>query len=90
MNHTDPPNSPETERDLIDAVPMLGRATTRLEQSFGPSCLLSLIILVLLALVLKRFIGLSLGGLGLILLVVWLGVLLLLIRWRPDRVSDED
>ena len=84
----DRPRAPD--RDLIDAVPALGRATTQLERSFGPSCLLSLIIVFLLALVLKRAVHLSWIGLGIITIAVWFGVLLLLVRWRPDRVEDDD
>jgi hypothetical protein len=80
----------EPERDLLDRLPVLGRATTQLERSFGPSCLLSLIIVFLLAVVLKRFLSLSWIGLGLLSIVIWLGVLTLLIRWRGDRVADED
>ncbi|MDP9366301.1 MAG: hypothetical protein M3Q10_19110 [Chloroflexota bacterium] len=78
------------ERDLIDARPVVGRATTQLERSVGPSCLLSLIIVFLLALVLRRFVGIGFLGFGVLLLVVWFGVLLLLVRWRPDRVIDEE
>jgi hypothetical protein len=45
---TPPPN----EGDFFDR-PMVGRATTQLERSFGPSCLLSLVIVFLLTIVLK-------------------------------------
>lgn len=69
---------------------MVGRATTQLERSFGPSCLLSLVIVFLLTIVLKRYIGLSWIALGLVTVVIWLLVLTLLIRWRPDVVEDED
>ena len=90
MDRTDRRHGADSDRDLIDSVPSLGRATTQLERSFGPSCLLSLIIVFLLALVLKRFMHLSWLGLGVLLLGVWFGVLLLLVRWRPDYVDDED
>ncbi|MDQ3468120.1 MAG: hypothetical protein M3411_07790 [Chloroflexota bacterium] len=80
----------DTERDLLDAMPPHDRSTTQFERSFGPSCLLSLIIVFLLVVVLKRFLHLSWVGLGLITVVIWIGVLLLLVRWRPDRVIDED
>jgi hypothetical protein len=81
---------PDGERDLIDAVPVVGRATTQLERSVGPSCLLSLVIVFLLALVLRRFVGIGFVGVGVLLVAVWFAVLLLLVRWRPDRVVDED
>lgn len=83
-------SEPDPDADLLDAIPAVGRATSQLERSFGPSCLLSLIIVFLLALVLKRFMNLSWIGLGCITGVIWFGVLMLLIRWRPDRVLDEE
>ena len=85
-----PRPQPEPEADLIEAIPAVGRATTQLERSFGPSCLLSLVIVLLLTLLLKRYMGLSWTGLACITGVVWFGVLMLLVRWRPDRVLDED
>jgi hypothetical protein len=80
----------QPETDLIDAIPVVGRATTQLERSFGPSCLLSLVIVLLLVMVLKRFMQIGWGALVCLLIFVWLGVLTLLVRWRPDRVIDED
>ena len=85
-----PQSRPDPDADLIEAIPVVGRATTQLERSFGPSCLLSLIIVLLLALVLKRFMSLSWTGLGCITGVIWFGVLMLLIRWRPDSVLNEE
>ena len=90
MGRRDRPLEPDTDRDLIDTVPIVGRATTQLERSFGPSCLLSLVIVFLLAIVLKRFLRLSWLGLGILLVAVWFGVLLLLVRWRADRVAEDD
>ena len=90
MDRIDRRPGADSDSDLIDAVPSLGRATTQLERSFGPSCLLSLIIVFLLALVLKRAVHLSWIGLGFIAFAVWFGVLLLLVRWRPDYVEDDE
>lgn len=78
----------DDDQDLIDAIPGAARATTQFERSFGPSCLLSMIIVLLLVIVFKRFLQLSWIGIGLLTLVVWFGVLLLLVRWRPDEVVD--
>ncbi len=61
----------ESDRDMFDAVPGLGRATTQLERSFGPSCLLSLIIVFLLAVVLKRYVHLSWTSLGCVTVAIW-------------------
>ena len=90
MDRTDHNAGPEADRDLIDAIPGFEQATTQLERSIGPSCLLSLVIVLLLALTLKRFMHLSWIGLGCMTVAVWFGVLLLLIRWRSDVVIDED
>lgn len=76
--------------DAIDALPLVGRATTQLERSFGPSCLLSLIIVLLLMMVVKRYLAVSWPMLGCLVFFTWVGVLILLVRWRPDRVIDED
>ena len=80
---------PETG-DLFDELPALGRATTQLERSLGPSCLLSLIIVVLILLVLKRVTRVPWAVFLCIAVLIWVAVLTLLVRWRPDRVVDED
>ena len=41
--------------DVIEPRATFERATTQLERSFGPSCLLSLIIVFLLVVILKRY-----------------------------------
>lgn len=84
------PEREDDDHDLIDAIPGAARATSQFERSFGPSCLLSMIIVLLLVIVFKRFLQLSWIGIGLLTLVVWFGVLLLLVRWRPDEVIDAD
>jgi FtsH-binding integral membrane protein len=80
----------ETQGDLIETLPVVGRATTQFERSFGPSCLLSLVIVLLLTLLVKRYVGLSWTSLGCLTGVVWFLVLMLLIRWRPDQIVDEE
>src|SRR5215207_10000514 len=50
--------------DIIDSIPMLGRATTQLERSFGPSCLLSLIMTLLILVVIGRYVQVSWIGRG--------------------------
>ena len=87
--NTRPPDSHD-DGDLLDRFPRFERATTRLERSFGPSCLLSMVITVLFLLLLKRYLRLSWAGMGIMSLVIWFGVLALLVRWRPETVVDEE
>ncbi len=93
-----PPRPDEIERieirpeDVIDlgAGTRYERATTQLERSFGPSCLLSLIIVFLLLVVLKRYLQLPWTMLLVLVAVVWFSVLMLLVRWRSDVVVEDD
>ena len=66
------------------------RTTTQLERSFGPSCLLSLIIVFLLLVILRRYLQLPWAMLLLLVAAVWFGVLILLVRWRPDVIVEEE
>lgn len=90
MERSDRAREAAPNGDMLDAFPGLGRATSQLERSFGPSCLLSLIIVFLLAIVLKRYVHLSWAALGCVSAAIWCGVLLLLVRWRPDQIADEE
>lgn len=89
MDRTDQPLG-DQDRDLIESAPFVGRATTQLERSVGPSCLLSLVIVFLLAIVLRRFMSVSITGLGCMTVVVWFAIMLLLVRWRPEVVDDPE
>ncbi len=84
------PDRPPDDGDIFDAVPVLGRATTQLERSFGPSCLLSLIIVLLLLVILRRYLQIPWTGVVCLVFITWYAILMLLVRWRPDRVVDED
>lgn len=76
--------------DLVETRRRFERTTTQLERSFGPSCLLSLIIVFLVLVVVKRFMQVPWPLLLIIAAVVWYLVLLLLVRWRPDVVEEEE
>lgn len=76
--------------DVLEPRSTFERATTQLERSFGPSCLLSLIIVFLLVVVLKRYMQLPWITLIILVGVTWFLVLLLLVRWRPDIVTEEE
>jgi hypothetical protein len=90
MRHDDGGPRQTADSDLIDSMPLVGRATTQLERSFGPSCLLSLVIVLLLVMVLKRYLQLPWLTLFILTGIIWLLVLTLLVRWRPDNVVDDD
>ena len=91
-----PPYPEDDERieirpeDVIDPQPRFERATTQLERSFGPSCLLSLIIVFLLLVILRRYLQLPWTMLLLLVVATWFGVLMLLVRWRPDVIVEDD
>ena len=90
MEQTERPAERPRHDDILESAPFVGRATTQLERSLGPSCLLSLIIVTLATIILKRYFHLSWNVLFCFAVVVWFGVLTLLVRWRPDVVVDED
>ena len=75
--------------DVLEPRTTFERATTQLERSFGPSCLLSLIIVFLLVVILKRYMQLPWMMLFILVGVIWFLVLTLLVRWRPDIVTEE-
>ncbi|MGH2560117.1 MAG: hypothetical protein ACRDJH_13715 [Thermomicrobiales bacterium] len=90
MPHDDAESRQLPDADLIDSLPLVGRATTQLERSFGPSCLLSLVIVLLLVVLLKRYLQLPWLMLIVLTAIIWLLVLTLLVRWRPDEVVDDE
>ena len=92
MSHQPPePNEVESEvGDVFDRHPILGRATSQLEHSLGPSCILSLVIVFLLLAVLRRFVNFGWIGTGILALVIWYAVMSLLVRWPALRSEAED
>jgi hypothetical protein len=78
------------EPEPFHSQPIMGRATTQFERSFGPSCLLSLIIVLLLLLLVRRYLQVSWPVVALLSVATWAGVPTLLVRWRPDRIVDDD
>ena len=76
--------------DLFDRLIPLGRATDRLERSYGPSCMLSMVVVVLLLLMVRRFLALGWVGTGVFAVILWYAVFAFLIRWRPRRTDDND
>lgn len=89
VHHAPEPTERSPDPDLIDRFPVVTRTTSQLERSFGPSCLLSMVIVLLIVLVLKRYMQLPWTALALLTMAVWFAVLVLLVRWRPDQVEDD-
>lgn len=87
------PESSDTNQqdgDLFDRLMPLGRATSRLERSYGPSCMLSMVIVFILLLMVRRFLAVGWVGTGVLALILWYIFFAVLTRWRPGRGRDED
>lgn len=80
----------DPDQDLIELIPVVGRQATQLERSLGPSCLLSLIIVLLLTLALGRWMHVEFGQMACLAFFIWLGVLILLVRWRTVIFYEDD
>lgn len=70
--------------DAVDVVTRHVRLPTPLESALRPGCLLSLIITLLLILVTRRFFTLPLIGYAVMFALVYLAVIGILIRGRPE------
>lgn len=81
---------PDDDRDLLDSIPGFDRMSTNLQRSFGPSCLLSLIIAALIIIVLRRYIRLPLPGMVILIFGVWWAVLVILVRLGGPVQDDDD
>jgi hypothetical protein len=79
----------EGDRDLLDAIPGFNRASSSLQRSVGPSCLLSLIISALILIVVRRYVKLPVPGMILLTLLVWWAVLVVLLRLGGRPGDDE-
>jgi hypothetical protein len=86
--HPEPPT--EEDRDWLDAVPGFNRASTNLQRSMGPSCLLSLIITALILVLLRRYLRLPLPGMLLVTFAIWWAVLTVLVRLGRPTQDDDD
>jgi len=89
LDHRDSPGD-ETDHDFIEALPVIGRRATQLERSLGPSCLLSLVIVLLLLLALGRWFHVEFEQAACLAVLIWVGVLTLLVRWRGGVFPDDD
>jgi hypothetical protein len=87
-----PNNPPGEPTDLLDdamSIPIVNAGVSRLQRVLGPSCLASLVILMLLTVLFRRWIHLPPIGMLALLLVVWMLTLGVLVRFRNAN-SDDD
>jgi len=73
-------------------LPLVGAGVTRLQRVLGPSFLASLVVLLILTVLFRRWVHLPPIGMLFLLMVVWMLVLGVMVRFRnadPDR-SDSD
>jgi hypothetical protein len=84
---------PPDERDLLDSameLPLIGAGVSRLQRVLGPSCLASLIVLLLLTVLFRRWVHLPPIGMLILLLIIWWVVLGVMVRFRnPDPDAGE-
>jgi hypothetical protein len=82
-----PPDQSEP-RDMIDEVmdlPFVGEGVSRFQRMAGPSCFASLVIFLLLIVLFRRWIHLPWVGMVVLLIVIWVSVLSVMVRFRnPD------
>ena len=82
----------DEERDLIDAAmeaPIVGAGITRLQRVVGPSCLLSLVILLIFIVVTRSWLHLPWPAMLFVSAVVWMLVLSVLVRWNNPNPGDD-
>lgn len=85
----------DQERDLLDQAMeyrLISAPVSRLQRVFGPSCMASLVILLLLVVLFRRWVHLPWFGMAILLLVIWMIVLAIMVRFRnpdPDGLDDS-
>lgn len=63
---------------------------TRLQRVLGPSCFASLVILLILVVLFRRWIHLPPVGMLALLIIVWMLVLGVMVRFRNDNPDGDD
>lgn len=85
--------TPDPEGDLLDAAMenrYVNAGVTRLQRVFGPSCLASLVILLILVVLFRRWIHLPPVGMLALAIVVWMFVLGVMVRFRNDNPDGDE
>jgi hypothetical protein len=92
LNDKSPVNRVD-DRDLLDEameIPLVNAGVSRLQRVLGPSCLASLVVLLILTVLFRRWVHLPPLGMAMLLVVVWMLVLGVMVRFRNDEPDDTD
>jgi hypothetical protein len=92
LNDKSPLNSVD-DRDLLDEameIPLVNAGVSRLQRVLGPSCLASLVVLLILTVLFRRWVHLPPLGMAMLLVIVWMLVLGVMVRFRNDELDDAD
>jgi hypothetical protein len=92
LNEKSPLNSVD-DRDLLDEameIPLVNAGVSRLQRVLGPSCLASLVVLLILTVLFRRWVHLPPLGMAMLLVIVWMLVLGVMVRFRNDELDDAD
>jgi len=71
-------------------IPLVNAGVSRLQRVLGPSCLASLVVLLILTVLFRRWVHLPPLGMAMLLVVVWILVLGVMVRFRNDELDDTD
>ena len=84
----------DEERDLLDEameIPLVNAGVSRLQRVLGPSCLSSLVVLLILTVLFRRWVHLPPIGMFMLLVIVWLLILGAMVRYRnPNPDGDYE
>jgi hypothetical protein len=87
------PNPASDEpQDLIDeamSIPIVNAGVTRLQRVLGPSCFASLVILMLLTVLFRRWVHLPPVGMLALLIIIWMLTLGVLVRFRNENPDGD-
>ncbi|HEY8446561.1 MAG TPA: hypothetical protein VIL01_05585 [Thermomicrobiales bacterium] len=83
-------HSADYQPDAIDIISRHVRPPSAFESSLRPGCLLSLIITALLIIVMRRFMSLPFLAYPVLFIFIYVAVITLLVRWRPDASAFDD
>ncbi len=71
-------------------LPLVGAGVTRLQRVLGPSCLASLVVLLLLTVLFRRWVHLPPVGMLILLIAVWMMILAVMVRFRNPNPDGEE